>query len=335
MAHDDQLEAEKKSLRAALTKEQEIEPKMKEVLNKDDLLQTQNHRLVAAETAGEEQLKKIKAAATVVSKKFDEQQSQLSFAVEQENTEMLAVKMLQGENQKLKEGLSNQTELQAQVQQVQDDAKAKSAQINVLNTNLSQSDAQIFALKEQVQDLTRARGALQDQYNSERTKVLGMADQDSTQSLALKVLQGENEKLKQQMQDQQVKSQEVESALSAATQDTQEKAAAASSLEDDKGSMQREMNALRVQQDALQVKNDQLQATVVSMAAKRHDEDMAHKFDIAPRRSVPVEQVVVAGNLDDASANLDSLMSQLKGNNEAEQAKMQKTVAEEDPFQVD
>jgi len=335
MAHDDQLEAEKKSLRAALTKEQEIEPKMKEVLNKDDLLQTQNHRLVAAATADEEQLKKIKAAATVVSKKFDEQQSQLSFAVEQENTEMLAVKMLQGENQKLKEGLGNQTELQAQVQQVQYDAKAKVAQINVLNTNLSQSDAQIFALKEQVQDLTRARGALQDQYNSERTKVLGMADQDSTQSLALKVLQGENEKLKQQMQDQQVKSQEVESALSAATQDTQEKAAAASSLEDDKGSMQREMNALRVQQDALQVKNDQLQSTVVSMAAKRHDEDMAHKFDIAPRQPVHVEQVVVAGNLDDASANLDSLMSQLKGNNEAEQAKMQKTVAEEDPFQVD
>jgi len=326
MAHVDKLEAESKELKAALQKEKQFEPRMVQLLKHDQDLQSENRRLVADEKNKADQLKALEETSGAAVQTIKQTQSKLDFAVDQENTEMLAVKILQGENQKLKETLQNQTELQAELVREQYEEKGKLVTIQNLNVQNSDADKTIFALKGQVAELTRTNGLLEDQYAAERTKMLSMADQDSTASLALKVLQGENQKLKRQLEQ----GAEEQAEMVEAAKQSQVKVSAAEDLVSNRDSLQRELASLHIQQDAMQLKNDQLKETVVSMAGKAHDGSLVRRYgpyNLSPRELRKPKPVQEDGGqingLEQASSELSKLMTQLHDNNKEATAKME------------
>jgi len=334
MASVDKLKAENVDLNAKLQKQKELELQLEKLKKHDEELQATNLELVASEKHDRDLLEQMQNQSGKVVQKALQEKSKLDFAVDQENTEMMAVKMLQSENKRLKDSLQDKTDLEAELKRLKAEETAKDANIEALKAQNSNTTKQLTTLTAQIEKLKILNGQLEDQYISERSKLGALADQESTESLALKVLQGENQKLKEELK----KTVDDEANMAQELKENQAKAAAAEALETEHDQMRRELASLRLKEDALQRKNDELQETVAVVAAKSRDEQVVDKLRVAaqlPSKPViqeatqsdvqrPVEQEATESGdkLAKASMELDRLAEQLRSK-QAKQAQME------------
>jgi len=315
MLRVDKLEAEKTNLTAELQKAREFEPKLTKLQKEHEALKASNLKLEAGEKAARAQLVKMQEASQQVSQNVVQVRNKLDFAVDQENTQMIAVKILQSQNAKLKEALQNQTELQARLKREDAQNKEQEGSMMALEGQKVKAEANLTALLGQIATLKRANVQLQDEFDAERKKRQEAADQFGEESLALKMLQGQNQKLKEQLQ----RDSEDEAAMMNVVNVSRAKAAAAEMVETQGNVMRAEVAASRQKEEVLRHHNDQLQETIVSMAARIRELELEQKLTVTPKIEYVVKdeprpvqrEVSNPNNLEQQQVDLSNLVSQL------------------------
>jgi hypothetical protein len=254
MQYVEKLEAEKQKLTAALPaalqKQADLTAQLAQMQTRDESLKELNLKLAENEKLQRVQLAKMQEDSSTLQQKVLQERKKLDFAVDQENTALMAVKLLQTQNKQLKTSLQDQTALQTKLKQLQGDAATKDNTIKTLQVQNSDADTQLASLEGQVADLKHQNAMLSDQYANEQKKFEGATNravqEDSTESLALKVLQGENHKLKMELQ----KAAEEETRMSQTAKINRAKASESDALEAEKWDMKRELEELRKKQES-------------------------------------------------------------------------------------
>jgi len=335
----DKLEAENKADNAALEKAlgsiKELEPKNAKLEEEQKVLKASNLKLQASELSAREEVDKMWKTSEEAAQNAVQVRKKLDFAVDQENTQTMAVKMLQDENGKLKKFVQNQTELEAVMRQEEADVKEKDGTIKALQAQKAKAETNITALLAQLDEARSASSQLQDQVNKQITTRRDVAEQFETQSLALKALQGQNQKLKTQLQQ----AADNEADVMTVAKASQAKAAASDFFESQGDQMRAELAESRRKEEALLHKNDQLQETIVGMAAKVREVELEQKLTVAPKTEVKEEEVRDAEveqlrtalseakkpkespNLEGETKDLAQLVSQLHNSNEDDKPK--------------
>jgi len=307
MQHVEKLKADNTALVIATQKEKQLELELAKLQKREQDVEASNVKLINDEKQEREQVQIMQEASRKAIQKVIEQRKRMDFAVDQENTELLEVKILQGENAKLKAALYNQTDLEAELKQLNADRAAKDEAIRNLENQNADASEKIKALMGQMSDLRNTNGQLEDQYIRERSKLVNIADHDTTESMALKVVEGTNQYLKEQVNRD-------EAELAKSSKANQAKAADSEALENEKDQMKRELTALREKEEDLEHKNGELEETIATMAAKKRD-DTIHKFLYGGKsrpRPVQTDAVSQPDGLEKASVELSKLQAQLR-----------------------
>lgn len=314
----DKLEAENKADNAALEKAlgsvKELEPKVAKLEEEKKVLQASNFKLQASEESAREEVDRMKKTSEVATQNAFQMQKKLDFAVDQENTQTMAVQMLRDENSKLKKFVQNQTELEAVMRQEGADMKEKDGIIKVLQAQKVNAEANITALSALLDEARSVSSHYQDQINKQITTRRDVAEQYETQSLALKALQGQNEKLKSQLQQ----AADNEADMMTVAKASQAKAAASDFFESQGDQIRAELAESRRKEEALQHKNDQLQETIVSMAAKVREVEVEQKLQVAPKADVKEEEIRDA-EVDQLKSALSEAKKQQESSDQAQE----------------
>jgi len=320
MLRGDKLEAENRDLQIALDSEKKLEPQLEELRQQAETLTASNGKLMASEKAARKELEQTKKAQEQATRSAKEVRSKFDFAVDQENTQMIAVKILQNENAELKEALRNATKMQVVLHRDEADLQRKESNIRLLDTENEKANVSISELHRQIDDLTRKNQLLQEQYEAEHSKSVSVADQLSTESLAVKVLQGQKQRLEHQLQ--QAADEEAEMAMTVKT--TQAKATASEMFEEQSDQIRSDLSTTKHREDMLRRKNEELQETIVAMAARVREAEVAEKLQVAQKhttsedldRPTAKEDSSQPNELEKASSDLSVLVAQLRRNNE-------------------
>jgi len=315
MQHADSLKADNKALGVTSQKEKELELELAKLRKYDEDLEASNTKLISDEKHEREEVQIMQQASSKAIQKVIEERKRMDFAVDQENTELLEVKILQGQNRKLKESLENQTDLEAELKQLNADRAAKDEAIKTLETQNGDANEKLKTLMGQMADLKNTNGLLEDQYIRERSKLVNIADHDTTESMALKVVEGENSYLKEQLNGD-------EAQLTKSAKANQAKAANSETLETEGDQMKRELAALRQKEEDLEHKNGELQETITTMAAKNRDDNINKFLYGAKPHSTPAQQESSQPDgLEKASFELSKLQAQLRKNQQGQKEK--------------
>jgi len=326
MLRVDKLEAENKALNAALEKEKELEPKVMKLEKEAEELKASNLHLQAAEKAARAEVEKMRKTSDRVAQDAVQVRKKLDFAVDQENTQMIAVNILQEQNKKLKDSLQNQTELQAALKQDEASLKLKDGTIQTLQSQQAKAEANFTILLRQLADQKWRNAQLQDQYNKERNTRQDFQNQYGTEMLALNVSQVENQKLKGQLQQ----AAEDEGDMMKVAKASQAKAAASDFFETQSDRMRADLTETRRKDQNIQRKNDELQETIVALAAQIRGLELEQKLQVTPKVDVveepmpprrpvhliPQKEVSPPNDLEKAKIDLSKLVSQLHNNND-------------------
>lgn len=315
MQHAETLKADNKALGVSSQKEKELELELAKLRKYNEDVEASNTKLISDEKHEKEEVQIMQQASRKAIQKVIEERKRMDFAVDQENTELLEVKILQGENRKLKDSLANQTDLEAELKQLNADRAAKDEAIKTLETQNADASEKMKTLMGQMADLKNTNGLLEDQYIRERSKLVNIADHDTTESMALKVVEGENQYLKEQLKGD-------EAELAKSTKATQAKAADSETLENEGAQMKRELAALRQKEEDLEHKNGELQETIATMAAKSRDDNINRFLHGATSHPRPVQQESSQPDgLEKASFELSKLQAQLRKNTQGQKEK--------------
>merc|ERR1719160_130801 len=290
----DKLSAEKSKLATALKNQTELVSQLQKLKQQNDAFKALSSKLATEEKNEKDALEQAKREAAEAAQKVLEARSKLDFAVDRENTEMMAVRAGQSENKAIRMSLANQTQLETKAKKAEADVAAKNAQIDTLKA----------------------------QYIKERKKFLTLADQESTESLALKVLRQEKQTLTEQLKSTEDEEAQMAQAAKAANEG---KTASLETLETERFRTKRDMARLQQENIDLEHKNGELQETVAMMAAKGNKEQMARQLQDAgmPENDegsnsegllsvVRREEVEQPEGLQKASFELSKLEAQLK-----------------------
>jgi len=307
----DKLNAENAKLAHSLEKQKQMQPQLAKLQAREETLQALNLQFMNSEKRDKDQLQKLNRTSREAGQVIVQEQSKLDFAVDQENTQMLAVKILQGENKRLRDALQNQTSMVAELRKLKSFEAGRGSTIEALKAQNAKSEDTISTLMGQMATLKRTNGLMQDQYLRERSKLGSIADEDSTQSLAFQVLQGENQKLTLELKS----ATDDEDQMAQVARMNQAKIAASDALAIDAGVMKRDsdqrktnMAVLRQKEDALQRKNDELQDTIIAMTKRSRDEKEVADFIKEPQHQEEVKQ---PEGLEEASQMLSKLEMQM------------------------
>jgi intracellular sulfur oxidation DsrE/DsrF family protein len=318
----DKLSAEKSKLATALKNQTELVSQLQKLKQQNDAFKALSSKLATEEKNEKDALEQAKREAAEAAQKVLQARSKLDFAVDKENTEMMAVRAVQSENKQLRMSLANQTQLETKANKAEADVAAKNVQIDTLKSQNAEAKEKVTSLTEQVASLQQSNGMLKAQYIKERKKFLRLADQESTESLALKVLRGEKQTLKEQLKSTEDEEAQMAQAAKAANEG---KTASLETLETERFRTKRDMARLQQENIDLEHKNGELQETVAMMAAKGNKEQRARQLQDAgmPENDegsnsdgllsvVRREEVEQPEGLQKASFELSKLEAQLK-----------------------
>lgn len=318
----DKLSAEKSKLAAALQNQTELVSQLQKLKQQNDAFKALSSKLATEEKNEKDALEQAKREAGEAAQKVLQARSKLDFAVDRENTEMMAVRAVQSENKAIRMSLANQTQLETKAKKAEADVAAKNVQIDTLKSQNAEAKEKVTSLTEQVASLQQSNGMLKAQYIKERKKFLSLADQESTESLALKVLRGEKQTLTEQLKSTEDEEAQMAQAAKAANEG---KTASLETLETERFRTKRDMARLQQENIDLEHKNGELQETVAMMAAKGNKEQMARQLQDAgmPENDegsnsdgllsvVRREEVEQPEGLQKASFELSKLEAQLK-----------------------
>jgi len=318
----DKLSAEKSKLATALQNQTELVSQLQKLKQQNDAFKALSSKLATEEKNEKDALEQAKREAAEAAEKVVQARSKLDFAVDRENTEMMAVRAVQSENKAIRMSLANQTQLETKAKKAEADVAAKNVQIDTLKSQNAETKEKVTSLTEQVASLQQSNGMLKAQYIKERKKFLSLADQESTESLALKVLRGEKQTLTEQLKSTEDEEAQMAQAAKAANEG---KTASLETLETERFRTKRDMARLQQENIDLEHKNGELQETVAMMAAKGNKEQMARQLQDAgmPENDegsnsdgllsvVRREEVEQPEGLQKASFELSKLEAQLK-----------------------
>jgi len=314
----EKLKAEKEKLAeaaaAAAKKQKDVETQLSQMTAHDRDLKAMNLNLLTKEKNERDQVQRVQKQFSEAEKRKQEMQDKLEFAVDQQNTEMMAVKMLKSENSKLKDSLKSQVQIQAALKKANENDEAKASAIKNLTVQKFQAEDKVRSLIAQVATLKHQNVEFEDQYIRARAKLNSIADEDTTEHLALEVLRGDNRKLQEQL----MKVSESEAEMEEVAKASKSKADALDASEAENYRLKKELKALRQSGESLQRKNDELKETVVEVAAKSRDyaaprlRAAATDNPAASDTQQPVQvPAAPSGGLEKASMELSKLAAQL------------------------
>jgi len=257
------LETENNKLGASLKKVSEIIPKFDKLEKHDQTLQATNHKLVVAEQVQREKIAKLHSTQVKVTGKVALETNKLNYAVDQENTEMLAVKILEGRNKHLKESLEDQVTLKSSLRKVVADDRAKAATIKSLQTEKARASSRMNSLLSQVSQLKHLNRGREDEFIGERNMLYKELDKDGTQTMSLNSLQKQNVLLKVQLE----KMADKEADEANAAKSSQTAAAGSDALQVQKEILQGAVKHMKKKNAALQRNEVQLQKKLALLAA--------------------------------------------------------------------
>merc|ERR1719359_187710 len=201
----------------------------------------------------------------------------------------------------------NKTATLAHDEEMLREATADEASKDVIIKNLIEQNAtaqdRIQQLEDQMEKIKQVNEWLKDRYKEEHTKYTNTADREETEALALKVQQGNNGKLKDELE----RMTDMEANMEQMAKTNQAKAAATDQLLDEGDKMKRKLMEMHEKDQALQRRNDELQATVVSVVSKDRDDQVQR---IAQARAEPAQ-----GNNDKLKDELER-MTDMEANRE-------------------
>merc|ERR1719331_2235240 len=163
----DKLSAEKSKLATALQNQTELVSQLQKLKQQNDAFKALSSKLATEEKNEKDALEQAKREAAGAAQKVLEARSKLDFAVDRENTEMMAVRAVQSENKAIRMSLANQTQLETKTKKAEADVAAKNVQIDTLKSQNAETKEKVTSLTEQVASLQQSNGMLKAQYIKE------------------------------------------------------------------------------------------------------------------------------------------------------------------------